>query len=357
MALSLINRRRWRIIRFYCIGWTVAFVFLTITRGIGTRELGNLQFDFQSGLLISITLGPLMGLVSGAAQILTEERIYKRTSIQRLLFIRFLFTILFTFSLVVLAYGVYQLYFGTSLDFFSFASDRGSGAIYFYVVSVDLMLAVLRQVNLMLGEGNLLRLLRGKFYTPSEEERIFMFLDLQSSTTLAEQLGHVRYSMLVQDCFNDLGTAITDETEIYQYVGDEAVLTWKLSEGIKNQNCLQTFFSFKELLTKKEDYYRKKYACLPFFKAGVHAGLVTVTEVGKYKKEIAYHGDAINTAARIQGQCNDLGSDLLLSESLKKLLQSEEYRFKPMGSVPLKGKKGAVAICSVSNGADEVPIA
>ncbi len=153
MAISFFHSRRWRIIRFYCIGWTLAFVFLNIVRGVGTKELGSLQFDFEKGIIIAITLGPLMGLVSGFAQILVEERIYKRISIRKLLFVRFLFTIFFTLMLIVFAYGTYQFYFGTSLSIFSFAMDRGSGAIYFYVVSVDVMLAVLRQVNLMLGEG------------------------------------------------------------------------------------------------------------------------------------------------------------------------------------------------------------
>ena len=208
VRISMVNKRRWRIIRFYCIGWTLAFIFLNIVRGVGTEELGSLKFDFRKGIIIAVTLGPLMGLVSGFAQILVEERIYKRISIRKLLFLRFLFTILFTLSLIVFAYGTYQFYFGTSLSIFDFAMDRGSGAIYFYVASVDLMLAVLRQVNLMLGEGNLFKLLQGKFYTPNEEKRIFMFLDLQSSTELAERLGHIKYSKLVQDCFNDLGLAI-----------------------------------------------------------------------------------------------------------------------------------------------------
>ncbi|WP_422861644.1 adenylate/guanylate cyclase domain-containing protein [Flagellimonas sp. W118] len=348
MAVALKNKRRWRILRFYILGWTLACIFLSIVRGVGTQELGELQFNFPDNLVISVILGPILGLISGTAQILVEERIYKFMSIQRLLLIRFLYTILFLVLMVFTAYSVYQLLFGTSLGILDFAFDRGSGAIYFYMLSVDLFLAVLRQVNLMLGEGNLMKLLLGRFYTPREESRIFMFLDLQDSTALAERLGHVTYSKLVQDCFNDLGIAISSDAEIYQYVGDEAVLTWPLEEGIQSQNLLKTFYNFKQRLERKRAYYEKRYDCLPFFKAGVHAGIVTVTEVGKYKKEIAYHGDTINTAARIQGQCNALKSDLLLSEKLKQQLDSPNYKFKAMGSVPLKGKKEAVAIFSAT---------
>ncbi|WP_222981506.1 adenylate/guanylate cyclase domain-containing protein [Flagellimonas meishanensis] len=352
MAISFFHGRRWRIVRFYCVGWTLAFVFLSIVRGVGTKELGSLQFDFESSMMISVTLGPIMGLVSGFAQIFVEERIYGHISIQRLLLLRFLYSILFIVFLTFLAYWVYQLYFGTSIDFLTFAFDTGSGAIYFYVISMDLMLTVLHQVNLMLGEGNLRKLIRGRFYTPREERRIFMFLDLQSSTELAERLGHIRYSKLVQDCFNDLGLALQDKTEIYQYVGDEAVLTWEFKKGTQNQKCLKTFYNFKQQLKKKEAYYQKEYGCVPFFKAGMHYGTVTATEVGRYKKEIAYHGDALNTTARIQDQCNPLGSELLISKEMKIQLQEDGFIFEPKGNVPLKGKKEKVAIYSVVPHAD-----
>ncbi|MGB0524758.1 MAG: adenylate/guanylate cyclase domain-containing protein [Flammeovirgaceae bacterium] len=80
----------------------------------------------------------------------------------------------------------------------------------------------------------------------------------------------------------------------------------------------------------------------------MNEGLVTVTEVGKYKKEIAYHGDAINTAARIQGQCNFFKRRLLISESLKQKLSGVGKRFDKLGTVELKGKRAGVTIYAVS---------
>ena len=41
-----------------------------------------------------------------------------------------------------------------------------------------------------------------------------------------------------------------------------------------------------------------------------------VVEVGSFKKELAYHRDVINTAARIQHMCNTLQSTLLISSDL-----------------------------------------
>jgi adenylate cyclase len=53
----------------------------------------------------------------------------------------------------------------------------------------------------------------------------------------------------------------------------------------------------------------------------VHLGDVTVSEVGVIKREIAYHSDVLNTAARIQGKCNEFEAGLLVSEELKDNLE------------------------------------
>jgi adenylate cyclase len=338
------NKRRWNIIMQYSIGWTLAFIFLSIVRGAGTEELGSVKLESWDAIFASLLMGLVFGSISGYAQILTEEHGYKQISIQKLLALRFVYAILFVISIILLGYVVS----GVNVGLLEFAFEPGSFAIYFYIVFVDIFMFNLRQVNLFLGSNNLWKLLLGKYYTPREEERIFMFLDLQSSTKHAEILGHVKYSKMIQDCFNDLGVVIENEAEIYQYVGDEVILTWKLQSGLKNQNCINAYFNFKQQLDKKREYYMDKYNCKPYFKAGVNKGIVTVTEIGKYKKEIAYHGDPINTAARIQGKCNELKQELLISESLKNKLDIKDFTFDKLGSIELKGKEMQVPLYAVS---------
>jgi adenylate cyclase len=341
--MKLQNKRKWQIIQQYILGWSLAFVFLSIVRGEGTEELGSVKFELGKSILVSLIAGTFFGALSGYAQILTEEHGYKKMSIQRLLAFRIVYVVLFLITILSFAY----LVFGKDISYFDFAFEPGSFAIYLYIVTVDIFMFGIRQVNLFLGSNNLWRLFRGKFYTPHEEERIFMFLDLQSSTSHAERLGHILYSKLIQDCFNDLGIVTENNAEIYQYVGDEVILTWKLQDGLEKQNCIQAYFNFKRQLAAKKEYYLKNYNCTPHFKAGIHAGIVTVTEVGKYKKEIAYHGDTINTAARIQSKCNEFEKELLISGYLKNLLRDSLFNFDELGSIALKGKESKVPLYAV----------
>jgi adenylate cyclase len=79
----------------------------------------------------------------------------------------------------------------------------------------------------------------------------------------------------------------------------------------------------------------------------MNSGMVTVSEIGKYKKEIAYHGDTLNTAARIQAKCNQYQKELLISEQIMNQLHPNGFCFEKIGSIVLRGKEQETAIYAV----------
>lgn len=117
------------------------------------------------------------------------------------------------------------------------------------IIVSAIMISFIWQMTIKIGPNVLFNLIIGKYHFPREEDRVFMFLDMKSSTTIAEKIGHIKYSELIQDCFADLTeSAITHQVEIYQYVGDEAVLTWKTDTASKRNNCIYTFYDFEKSL-------------------------------------------------------------------------------------------------------------
>ena len=63
---------------------------------------------------------------------------------------------------------------------------------------------------------------------------------------------------------------------------------------------------------------------------------------------MAYHGDVINTTARIQAACNTYNVSLLISENVLRDLQTDNiYTSKFIGKVELKGKNQQVKIHSI----------
>jgi len=220
--------------------------------------------------------------------------------------------------------------------------------IVIYCMIISFLISLIKQIDTMLGPGTMIQIISGRYHKPTIEERIFLFLDLKDSTRHAETLGHIKYSKLIQDFFSDLSGLIEKHrAEIYQYVGDEVILTWKIDNGIKNGNCLKMFFEFKSLLRSRSLYYMNKYGIIPDFKGGMHYGQVTVAEVGEIKKEIAFHGDVINTASRIQNQCNLFNKCLLVSGQLKRRLENVMgFNRELLDTVLLKGKQNPVDLYS-----------
>ena len=72
------------------------------------------------------------------------------------------------------------------------------------------------QMNSKFGHGVFWNIIRGKYNTPKEENRVFMFLDLNSSTAIAERLGDEKYHAFLKDFFADISNPILDNKgEVY----------------------------------------------------------------------------------------------------------------------------------------------
>ena len=214
------------------------------------------------------------------------------------------------------------------------------------IVGVNFLMEIRRTV----GPGNLLALLTGRYHRPREEDRVFLFVDLKGSTGIAEALGHERYSRFIRQCYHDLTEFVLRfGGQIYQYVGDEVVLSWPTKEPDAERRALDTFFAFEAHLARKGGWYEESFGVAPVFKAGVERGIVTATEVGDIKRDIAFHGDALNTAARLMALCGEYGRDILISDRIRGAIATNpDLMTQGMGEVLLKGKTTPLSIFGVS---------
>lgn len=201
----------------------------------------------------------------------------------------------------------------------------------------------------LLGKNFLLKLFTGKYHTPFEEDRVFMFLDLKSSTALAEKLGHKVFLNLLNDFFYDVSQAVSEtKGEIYKYVGDEAIITWKMKKVKGNALPVDCFFKIMKKVKTNKGIYLKKYGLVPDFKAGMHGGKVVTGEMGYVKKEIAFLGDVLNTTSRIESLCNELNQKLIISDTLLLQLKlPEKYRTKSLGEHAIRGKQKSESISAI----------
>jgi class 3 adenylate cyclase len=194
-----------------------------------------------------------------------------------------------------------------------------------------------------------LLVLFGRYRRPVTEERIFMFLDLRDSTAIAERLGDVRFNALKNDFYHDLSEPVLQTRgRIYEYVGDEVVITWTYRDGLRDGNCVRCFFLIEREVRRSRREYLEHYGVVPAFKAGLHGGPVVTSEIGDLRKGIVHSGDTVNTTARIEALCRPLGHRLLISASLLGQLPPDlALKTEDLGYVPLRGKELRMHLYSI----------
>lgn len=338
--------------------WIVAnmllvFVFIMFLTAISYHMPGVKVVPLGFAMIGAVLLGVIYGSILGGIDLLLERgRDPDRAWGLRIILKAVLYT--GTFIILVslffnLAKPIYERYVGGVPP--PISQRWMLAALMLYATVGNLLISFFKEVDRSFGPGLMRPLMMGRYRTPQVEQRIFMFMDLKGSTTHAESLGHIRYSAMVRDLFQDVNRMVPRyEAEIYQYVGDEVVLTWDLHTGPDALRCLLLFYAVQDTIKARAEIYAERYGTVPFFKAGLHAGTVTAVEIGDIKREVAYHGDTVNTAARIQSVSNEFGRTLLMSDTMYALcgdLGPAGLMSQALGSILLKGKRNHVTIHAV----------
>lgn len=208
-------------------------------------------------------------------------------------------------------------------------------------------------VERLLGKHVLRGLVLGTYRVPKLENRFVMFLDLAGSTSTAERLGDIAFHAFLNDFFCDIARPIVNHGgEIYKYVGDEAIVTWKEKSGAKDRAALASFGAMVDAIGARSGYYSARYGLVPEFRAGLHFGPVVAGEMGLTRQEIAFSGDVMNTAARIQAECRPLGERFLVSDDALALLcpsgsSATVCEIVSRGAATLRGKTKEIGISAV----------
>ncbi|SDM32334.1 adenylate/guanylate cyclase domain-containing protein [Kriegella aquimaris] len=334
--------------------WTLAFLFYVFLKFYGIDNLGlrpTQHIIFKDLLLPAVYTGALLGVFFTLIEFVFQKTFLKKMVLWLQLLIK---SSAYFVILVALLTAARTLILDDGNE--SFSSERWwwiqnkffrTSLVYFLVALF--VFSFLQMAKDNFGKGIFAKMLLGVYKKPQKLARIFMFLDLKSSTAIAEKLGDYRYSQFIQETFVELNEVVSEhDATIYQYVGDEAVLVWTYKGGLQFNNCVEVFFKFKEQLKSKKDYYQNKYGFYPEFKASVHGGTIVFTEIGTIKKELAYHGDVINTSSRIQSLCNKYQQELLVSETIwNEIKSNEQYRSQVYVDAFLKGKDEKLTLFGV----------
>jgi len=217
----------------------------------------------------------------------------------------------------------------------------------FYWIILFIVTQLYMEINEKYSPGVFMDILMGKYFQPKVENRIVMFLDLKDSTPIAEKLGHQQYFLFIREFIHHVSMALIEHNgRIYQYVGDEIVVSW-ISNRKNSKNALASVIEARKNIQRNSERFRRKFNIVPEFRVGIHSGDVTVGEIGIIKKDLAMSGDTMNTTARIRSACNELNQKFIVSKEFIKYTNLKEWQSESLGMVDLKGKTEDVELFSL----------
>jgi adenylate cyclase len=236
----------------------------------------------------------------------------------------------------------YELSFRQVLDSAEYAHYMNTEYPYVLLYAVVLVACVnfTRQMVRKVGRDVMLNLITGRYYHPVYEERVFLFLALKSPRQMAHKLGHQRFHRFLNDLAGDIATPLLAHGgEIYQYVEDLMVVTWKYRDGMEGARCFRAWQDIRSALGEAEEDYLRKYGVAPELHAAFHGGRVVRGEIGDLKTEMVFHGDVMNTSARILELSLEHHKEVLISGDLiADLPAGVPFRPELCGSILLRGK-------------------
>ena len=338
--LSAVTRERlWlfmRILRVAAlIGAGVGAAYGVAIAGPGARSL-------LVSLLISVPIGVIDALLTAASIAGIEIFVLPRASMRRLDALPFAAV----FLLKTLVYGAIA---GAVLA--GQPGERLLGVVNVYnartgLIAVCLSLVAVAVLVMMfqaaglVGYRTFMALLLGKYRRPYAERRFFLFVDVVGSTAIAERLGALASHRFLAAVFSAVAEPIElCRGEIYQYVGDEIVITWVEADGVADGRALRCFFAMGAALAADAHRFVERFGVQPALRAALHLGEVITGEVGQVRRAIVFHGDVMNTTGRLEQATRELGCFFIASaQALASLDPPPDIRTRDLGALTLRGR-------------------
>ncbi|MEQ9298342.1 MAG: adenylate/guanylate cyclase domain-containing protein, partial [Cyclobacteriaceae bacterium] len=259
-------RTKWTILRILPFGiiylvttWTFGLVELSVHHSSESNDYFVVPLNLPSVIFVTLATF-LVGALVGVVEMVWLKNLFKSRPLLQKITYKLVIYVVGGFSIIVLLFPVaVSLEFGLAPWHQEVTSKLAEFLlnISFYSTLLQMAFTILlcliyATISDNLGHDVLTNFFTGKYHQPTVEQRIFMFLDMKDSTTLAEQLGHVQYFKLLSAYYDTFSNAIIDHRgEVYIYIVDEIVFSWTLEVGVAHANCISCFFAMQMALAQR----------------------------------------------------------------------------------------------------------
>ncbi len=264
--LSFVSRYRFSLIFYISACWTIIDLIMVLTRPERT------YYSFASAIALRSILLFIMSLGIGYLLIFKLRLMFRNYPLAVSFFFRSSLLLIAAYIINFIIHTaniILNLHLNVSDALHKYAQDAThlgwltQKILYWMVLFVLTQLII--EVNEKYAPGVFMDILLGKYLEPKIEKRIVMFIDLKDSTPIAEKLGHQQYFKFIREFIYHISNALIEHGgSIYQYVGDEVVVSW-LQEKRNTRRCMDALIEARKNLQKRGEHFRRRFGVITFF--------------------------------------------------------------------------------------------
>lgn len=176
-----------------------------------------------------------------------------------------------------------------------------------------------------------------------QQEMTVMFADIRSFTTLSEAMSPQENFNFINDYLSRVSPVIREHKGfIDKYIGDAIMALFPQSAN----EAVNAAISMQQKVTFYNQERQQKGFVPISIGIGLHTGNLMLGTIGEpARMETTVISDAVNLASRLEGLTKLYDAEILISEyTLAQLKESQDYNFRFLDRVRVKGKNDAVSI-------------
>lgn len=332
----------------YCLtGMLLGLIYIALVNGFSH------SYPFINGVIIGILLGAMIGVfeIYLFGQRLQRYPFFVMLSIRVCTYITCITVIILIVVTTTRSVRHEQIFLAAlqseeSLAYI-FHGNFKTAITYTFLAAV--LANFIRLVSFKIGRGMPTNFFLGLYYQPKLVERIFIFLNISNADHVLKKNNLETYHQFIHEIYCAISVAaIHHNAYVYEYVDDQMIVYWKANHKARSSSWLFFCKEISTVMRNRQDYTEKTYGIVPKLRCVLHGGNVIQAEIGELKTEIVFHGDVLNTAARMMSVAHEKKQEFVASQYIvDRLTPPDEKIHHPIGEIELRGKQIPVSLYSM----------
>jgi adenylate cyclase len=199
---------------------------------------------------------------------------------------------------------------------------------------------------------------------PRKTEVTVLFSDIRGFTTISEALDAQTLAGLLNGYLTEMTRIIfRHQGTLDKYIGDAVMAIWgaPFDEPDHAQRCCLSAVSMLARLAELQEQWRAQDSPVLEIGIGINTGIASVGNMGSsLRYGYTAMGDAVNLASRLEGLNKEYGTQILISEFTRRELRDDQFIFREIDFIRVKGKLQPVTIYEIlgprakENGGEEL---